>query len=278
MDWSRTKTIFVIAFLLLNTFLIYQIADKRNDSDVNIKAQNTFEVRLNDMNITVTDELPEEQDEISHIVGESADIEEDIINQAGEENVNTLDNRFVEVTLEDPYAVSNQEDVSNFFDQHIWNAEEYEYDEWDSSDNQMYFNQTYNENTVVTYEEDQLVLFLNDDSEVESYIQSYLTFEEEGKKKDMLAPYRAIEKLLDDSILSYNDEINEMEIGYYSLFPPEGMAQVLAPMYRIEVNEENEYLVNAIDGSIRTLQEVEEETDDIEDNQTDEETEEEEDE
>ncbi|RSL29342.1 hypothetical protein D7Z54_31810 [Salibacterium salarium] len=267
MDWSRTKTIFIITFLLLNTFLIYQIVDKRNNGSINVKAQNSVEQQLVNMNITVTDDLPEERDEISHIVGEPSDIEEDVINQAGEENVSVLDNGFMEVTLEDTYAVSNQEDVSNFFDQHVWNGGEYEYDEWDSSDQQMYFNQTYNEATVVTYDEDQLVLFLNEDDEIESYIQSYLSFEEGGKKKDMLAPYRAIEMLLNDNIVSYNDEINEMEVGYYSLFQPEGTAQVFAPMYRIEVNEESEYLVNAIDGSIRTLQEVSEETNNTEGNQ-----------
>ncbi|MFZ4454048.1 two-component system regulatory protein YycI [Salibacterium aidingense] len=264
MDWNRTKTIFIITFLLLNAFLLNEIIEKRNQSDLNVRAQNTFEERLNEMNVSVTEELPEERDEISHIVGEPLDIEEEVRNQAGEENVSTLDNNFVEVTLEDPYAVSNEEDISNFLNQQVWNGSEYEFDRWNSEDGQMFFNQMYEEDTVVTYEENPLVLFLNEDNEVESYIQSYLEFEEEGKKKDMLAPYGAIERLVNDGIVSYNDEVNEVEVRYYSLFPPEGTAQVLAPMYSIEVNEESEYLVNAIGGTIRTLQEVSEETEAIE--------------
>ncbi|MFB4163615.1 two-component system regulatory protein YycI [Alteribacillus sp. JSM 102045] len=255
MDWNRTKTIFIITFLLLNTFLLYQLIEKRNSSDVNVRAQATVRETLADRNISVTEDLPEERSEISHIVGQPVQIEEDIIDKAGEDNVNVLNDRFVEVTLEEPYEVSSnvEDDISKFLDQHVWNADEYRYESWNGDDRQMYFNQTYEGNTVVTYEEDQLVLFFNEDNEIESYVQSYLKFREEGKEKDMLAPYKAIEVLLNDGILSFNDQVNKVDLGYYSLFNPEGEVQVFAPMYRMEINEEENYLVHAIDGSIQEL-------------------------
>ncbi|SFE63023.1 two-component system regulatory protein YycI [Alteribacillus iranensis] len=252
MDWSRTKTIFIVTFLLLNTFLIYQLIEKRNEGDINVRAQATVKERLADMNITVTEELPEDKSEISHIVGQTMDISEEVINKAGEEQVTVLNNRFIEVTLEDPYKITDPErDVENFLRDHVVHAEEYSYTSWNQDEGQMFFNQTFQEHIVVTYAENQLVLFFNEDQEIVSYIQSYLEFNEEGKEKDMLAPYKAIEVLLNEAIISFNDEISQIELGYYSLFSPEGDVQVFAPMYQIQVNEESSYLVHAIDGSIQ---------------------------
>ncbi|MGY4688240.1 two-component system regulatory protein YycI [Salibacterium sp. K-3] len=264
MDWNRTKTIFIITFLLLNTFLLQQMIEKRNQSDLNVRAQNSTEEELSAKNISVTENLPEESEEISHIVGEPVDIEDDVSGQAGEENVSTLDNSFVEVTLENAYTVNNEEDVANFLEQEVWNGSDYTMDEWNEEEGQILFNQMYEEKMVVTYDENPLVLFLNDDGDIESYLQSYMEFEEEGEQKDMLSAYGAIDRLLTENILSNNDEVNLVELRYYSLFPPEGDTQVLAPMYSMEVNGENEYLVNAIGGTIRTLQEVSDDPDSVE--------------
>ncbi|SFP89612.1 two-component system regulatory protein YycI [Salibacterium halotolerans] len=256
MDWSRTKTIFILAFLLLNTFLLQQMVEQQSQSELNVRAQNSTEEELNAKNITVTDDLPAERDEISHIVGESIDIEEEVSRQAGEENVSTLDSNFVEVTLQNTYAVSGEADIQNFLDQQVWNGSEYAIEEINEEEGQVLLNQVYEDKTTVTYDENPLVLFLNDDNEIESYIQSYMEFEEGGEQKDMLSTYGAIDRLLTENILSNNDEVNEVELRYYSLFAPEGSNQVMAPMYRMEVNGESEYLVNAIGGTVRTLQEV----------------------
>ncbi|WP_158737105.1 two-component system regulatory protein YycI [Alteribacillus sp. YIM 98480] len=255
MDWNRTKTIFIITFLLLNAFLLYQLLEKKSASEIDVRAQATVRERLADMNIHITEELPEERSEINHIVGQPIQMEEEAINKVGEDNINVLNDRFVEVTLEDPYEVTSdvEESISDFLDQYVWNADEYRYERWNSDDRQMYFNQTYEDKTVVTYEEDQLVLFFNEDNEIESYVQSYLNFDEEGKEKDMLDPYKAIEVLLNDGIVSFNDQVNEVELGYHSLFSPEGEVQVFTPMYQIEINEDKNYLVHAIDGSIQEL-------------------------
>ncbi|WP_240376288.1 two-component system regulatory protein YycI [Bacillus piscicola] len=252
MDWSRTKTIFIIAFLLLNAFLLYQLIDKKNAGEINVRAQATVKERLAEMNITVTEELPEDKSEISHIVGEPMDISTEVITMVGEDNVHVLNNRFVEVTLDEPFPVNNPErDIDTFLSRFVWNEKGYVYSKWDSEDKQVFFHQTYKEHSVVTYDENQLVLFMNEDNEIESYIQSYLEFNEEGKEKDMLSPYKAIEVLLNDGIISFNDNVTKVRIGYYSLFKPEGEVQVFAPMYRIEVNEKSSYLVHAIDGSIQ---------------------------
>ncbi|MFD2707189.1 two-component system regulatory protein YycI [Salibacterium lacus] len=264
MDWNRTKTIFIIAFLLLNTFLMQQLLEQQGQSELNVRAQSSTEEELHAKNISVTEELPEESDEISHIVGESIDIEEEVSQQAGEENVTAVDNNYVEVTLENTYAVSGEEDIQNFLDQQVWNGSDYTMEEINEEEGQVLLNQVYEEKATVTYAENPLVLFLNEDNEIESYLQSYMEFEEGGEQKDMLSTYGAIDRLLTENILSNNDEVNQVELRYYSLFAPEGSNQVMAPMYSMEVNGENEYLVNAIGGEVRTLQEVSEDSGPVE--------------
>ncbi|SDH90433.1 Two-component signal transduction system YycFG, regulatory protein YycI [Alteribacillus persepolensis] len=257
MDWSRTKMIFIVAFLLLNAFLLYQLIEKKNASELNVRAQATVRERLANMNVQVTENLPDERSEISHIVGKSVDIQEEVTDKVGEENVHAISDKFIEVKLEEPFEVSSDvtEDVTQFMNEYVWNAEEYTYDRWNSNDRQMFFNQMYEEQTVYTYGDDQLVLFFNEDNEIESYVQSYLIFDEEGKAKDMLPPYRAIDVLLRENILSFNDYVSKVNLGYHSLFSSEGEDQVFAPMYRIEINEEKTYLIHAIDGSIQDMDE-----------------------
>lgn len=260
MDWSRIKSIFIITFLLLNTFLSIQLMEKINASDINVRVQASVSEMLADMNITVTEELPEERSTINHIVGQPTVIENEIpwfvTNVA---DVHIVNEAFIEVILHEPYPVSDvAQDVRKFLDEHVWNGEEYVFATWDRELRQMKFNQTYEGNTVVTSDENQLVLFFNENNEIEGYVQSYLEFEEEGKEKDMLSPYKAIEVLLNEGILSFNDEVTSVQLGYYSLFSPAGYTHIFAPMYRIHINEDSSYLVHAIDGSVQDSFDTEE--------------------
>ncbi len=261
MDWSRIKSIFIITFLLLNTFLAFQLMEKINASDINVRVQATVNEMLADMNISVTEELPEEREAINHIVGQPKEIVQEVewITESDDE-IHVLNDAFIEVVLDEPYAVSDvAQDVRNFLEEHIWNGEEYVYASWDSELRQMKFNQTYQNSTVVTSDESPLVLFFNENNEIEGYVQSYLVFEEEGKEKDMLPPYKAIEVLLNEGILSFNDQVTSVQLGYYSLFSPSGYSHVFAPMYNIKINDDSSYLVHAIDGSVQDSFEVEEE-------------------
>ncbi|MFB5663285.1 two-component system regulatory protein YycI [Alteribacillus sp. HJP-4] len=263
MDWNRTKTIFIVTFLLLNGFLVLQLMEKRSESDVNVRAKSTLQEQVEKMNIVVP-ELPEETEEGTQVTGQRINIEEELIDIAGEDNVNVMNDNFVEVTMEQPYEITGdtreeqRDSIRSFLDQEVWRGEEYQASRWENNEenSQLYLFQEFNDDPVYTYDEDQLVLMINDDNEIESYIQSYLEFEEQGSTKDLLSHYRAIEYLLNDGILTFNDEISELELAYFSFFSPAGDVQVFQPMYRMEVNESSEYLVNAISGNIQNPEDV----------------------
>lgn len=274
MDWSRTKTIFIVTFLLLNSFLVYQLMEKRAGSQLNVRAEATIEERMSEMNITVTEDLPEDMEEISHIVGQVVDIEEEVSGIVGEENVEeNEENDLVEVSLEEPYDTPEgpynneatreafNESVINFVENNVYEGEEYVYGEWDDENREMHFYQTFEDAPIYTSEENQLVLRFNEDTQITGYSQIFLELQEQDDKKDMFLPYLAIERLLNENLITFNDSVTEVEIGYFNFFSPIGNSRVFSPMYQITINDDEEYLVNAIDGAIQEMTEVESATD-----------------
>lgn len=269
MDWSRTKTIFIVTFLLLNSFLVYQLMEKRAGSQLNVRAEATIEERMSEMNITVTEELPEDMEEISHIVGQVVDIEEEVSGIVGEENVTeNEENDLVEVSLEEPYDTPEgpydseaareafNESVTDFVENNVYEGEEYVYGEWDNENREMHFYQTFEDAPIYTSEENQLVLTFNEDTQITGYSQIFLDLQEQDDKKDMFLPYLAIERLLNENLITFNDSVTEVEIGYFNFFSPIGNSRVFSPMYQITINDDEEYLVNAIDGAIQEMTEV----------------------
>ncbi|WP_054636263.1 two-component system regulatory protein YycI [Thalassobacillus sp. C254] len=256
MDWSKTKTIFIVTFLLLNSFLVYQLIQKQNASELNVRAEMTLQQRFEDNNIRITENLPDEINEGRHIVGKRTPVPQEAIDAVDEEEILFPDEHAMGVVLDEPYSISNDnvnEDIGSFLESEIYNGEQYRFASWDQENQNLVFYQTYQGSTVYTDQEEQLVLFLNDEGDVTSYLQSFLEVEEHGRKRELLSPLKAIESLLNEQLLTFNSVVSQVELGYYSYFSPLGESQVFAPMYRIEIDEESFYLVNAIDGGIQEL-------------------------
>lgn len=70
MDWSKTKTIFIIAFLILDCFLGYQFMEKRNNSQLDVILETTIEEQLEANGINYV-ELPKEITKATYVSGES---------------------------------------------------------------------------------------------------------------------------------------------------------------------------------------------------------------
>ncbi|MFC5711620.1 two-component system regulatory protein YycI [Thalassorhabdus alkalitolerans] len=256
MDWSKTKTIFIVTFLLLNSFLVYQLIQKQNASELNVRAEMTLQQRFEDNNIRITENLPDEINEGRHIVGKRTPVPQEAIDAVDEEEILFPDEHAMGVVLDEPYSISNDnvnEDIGSFLESEVYNGEQYRFASWDQENQNLVFYQTYQGSTIYTDQEEQLVLFLNDEGDVTSYLQSFLEVEEHGRKRELLSPLKAIESLLNEQLLTFNSVVSQVELGYYSYFSPLGESQVFAPMYRIEIDEESFYLVNAIDGGIQEL-------------------------
>ena len=86
------------------------------------------------------------------------------------------------------------------------------------------------------------------------HLSSYFEFEDlQGREREMMSSLKAIEVLLNEKIIEINDTVTNVEFGYYSFFSPQGDVQVFAPMWRVSLEDDHTYLVNAIEGTVQQL-------------------------
>src|SRR5699024_2661317 len=65
-----------------------------------------------------------------------------------------------------------------------------------------------------------------------------------------ITPMRAIETLYNANELFAGDEITRVNIGFHTRVPFESDVQVFVPIWKITVNDEKNFFVNAIEGFI----------------------------
>lgn len=108
-----------------------------------------------------------------------------------------------------------------------------------------------------------ITLDLNDKNEVVSYQQSMVISINEVRKETLVPALETVKDLYTQNMLSQNTTVKKVELGYYTQYPG-ASTQVMVPVWRVELEgvstgskkkTEEEYLINAIDGS--TLDHIE---------------------
>lgn len=257
MDWSRTKTIFIIAFLMVNVFLGFQLYEKRNENQYEFISESMLEIedQLQSMGITYPD-LPEAPKKLMHIIGRThqfSDSEFDDQDLALFE-MSEDDKKLIVIFDEDRRPASpDADELLNYLGDTIPFRDEYVYSDLLSSEDgsEVVFLQTYDGRPIYQKKEStngKIVVQLSDDQNVVSYRQTYLDTNPQGNEQDILTAMKAINQLYNNDWLEYGDEITKIELGYYSLV--EGEVQVLAPTWLVVVNDARYYFINAINGLI----------------------------
>ncbi len=254
MDWNRTKTIFIVTFLMLNVFLTWQLIETNSANQISMITEATIQERLNQMNVTIDVELPEEELPGLHMIGKNASLTNATIPLFSNQDVEIVDDRMILSILDEPFELRSEQfsaDLTMFLSTYIYEGDEYRYGGYDADTRQILLYQIYEGKTAYTFGDEPLILQLDESQRIVGYQQSYFEFEEqEGREREMLSSLKAIEVLLNDQIIGSNDSVTSIEFGYYSLFSPQGNVQVFAPMWRVIVDEEA-YFVNAIEGSVQ---------------------------
>ncbi|WP_017725829.1 two-component system regulatory protein YycI [Halalkalibacterium ligniniphilum] len=255
MNWNKAKTIFIITFLFLNVFLTWQLIEKDNANQVSMITEATIQERLDENQVTIAIDLPEVSLPGVHVIGKTIPWTEEMVANLGNQEVEIKEDGTLVSVLDEPYPLSEENqtmEIQTFLNTYVKNGSEYRIGEWDSNLKQLHLYQNYEGKTTYTYEDDQLILQLDDEQQIVGYQQSLLEFSQHGREHEMLSSLKAIEVLMNDHIIGMNDTITTVEFGYYSFFSPQGDVQVFAPMWRIGVDDEI-YLVNAIEWSIQQL-------------------------
>lgn len=256
MNWSRTKSIFIVAFLILNVFLTWELIETNSANQLHLITEATIQERLDLNNVKIDIELPEEDLPGLHVIGRSTPLNDNVIAPLHNQDAMIIDERTIVSILDEPYDIDPkqfQQDIHSFLSSYIFRGNEYQYGRYDTDARQFLLYQTFEDKTAYTYGDEPLVLQLDDNQRIIGYEQSYYTFEEvEGREREILSSLKAIEILLNEQLIRMNSTVSNVQFGYYSFFSLQHDVQIFAPMWRVVVEGET-YLVNAIEGSVQQL-------------------------
>ncbi|PWA06627.1 hypothetical protein DCC39_17355 [Pueribacillus theae] len=257
MDWSRTKTIFIITFLVLDLFLGFQLYQKQTENQFDYISESFLKIedKLQSMNIRYR-ELPEVPKKLVHIIGQTHTFTNEEISKLKKDGVTierTDGDKKLRVTYDEPQSLNVEGgDLANILPPYTLFSEDYIYSDYLTSEGkELVFVQTYDDRWIYQKEGNangQITVQLDKDGKMISFVQTYLDTNEQGEEQEILTAIKAIDQLLINNKLKNDDKISFIELGYYSLV--EGDVQVLAPTWLIEVNKERHYYVNAVNGLI----------------------------
>lgn len=260
MDWNKTKTIFIVIFLLLNVFLGYQLYQRKTENKIEMLEQSSVENRLEALNIKYG-KIPDRTEKKSYISGQSELFMESELKKLPNQKIEIIDRTTVVATLDKPVLLPKaglETVVREFLKEYVLYGKDYLFLEMDEVEKTITCYEKYGDQPIFENKKAMLTLYLNDKNEVTSYEQTYLFITTQGSKKEILRPLKVLERLVEHNKLPYNSRVKEMEFGYYSLPDLTEDVQVLAPTWHVVVEQEsdthkpieNHFYINAIDGDM----------------------------
>ncbi|MBB5324103.1 regulatory protein YycI of two-component signal transduction system YycFG [Anoxybacillus tepidamans] len=252
MDWSKTKTIFIITFLILDLFLGYQFMQKRSSSQLDVILETTIEEQLEANGITYV-EIPKEITKASYVSGKSKIFTREETEKLTNQKVTTSNQPVLQATFVQPVSLANFKDpysLNEFLQQNIIGGKNYAFWSFDEKSQTIICFQKYGNKMIYKNVSSMLLLHLNDKKEVVSYEQTMLDdLEKYEKKQDIIPAIKAIETLYKKDYLKPGDRVTTIELGYYALVQFTA-SQVLTPTWHIVVNGKKDYFIHAFEGQI----------------------------
>lgn len=281
MNWSKTKTIFIICFLLLDIFLGYQLVlrQKIADDQVSNYTESSFSQYLKTSKIKINTPLPDGNQSVTFLSGKYLDFgaignkdlkvalqqlsgsKKDPVQKFQIETPSTV----IKSTFRTKVAVpQTQSDQQLFLKQYVYQGDKYRFWSYDKAQHVYKFIQTYNGHpvfSVINKKLNTLILKTDDTGKwVTGYTQTFIIIKEEHQATLGIQPMDAIQQLWDKNKIPIIDRpiIEQMELGYISLSENGDVSQTLAylPAWYIEVKTNHaikHYFVTGIYGRIQTI-------------------------
>ncbi|WP_102348090.1 two-component system regulatory protein YycI [Bacillus sp. Marseille-P3661] len=259
MDWSRTKTIFILIFLILDLFLVFQFIEKRSSGQLDYITESTIEEQLEADDITYV-ELPKADISESYITGKRKKFTEAEVANLTNQNISFLSDEWIISHFDEPIQLRENNLDTQFkqiLEENVLFGDSYVFWGWNKVTNKLLFFQTYNGRPLYFNENAMLSLQLNGENQLISYEQTFLTdlteIIEEGTNHEILPVLKAIENLYKKNYLTSGSHVTNVELGYYKNVPISGDMQFFAPTWHIVVDNQHNYFVNAIEGQVMEL-------------------------
>ncbi|MER1290877.1 two-component system regulatory protein YycI, partial [Bacillus sp. C1(2022)] len=255
MEWNRTKTIFIIVFLILDIFLAFQYFDKRSNNQFPILEKSTLQEDMKADHISYGN-LSKETSKGSSISAQKRVFKQSEIKSLKGQKPKALMNTAkenalteIEMEFETPIALPKTDmktKAREIVNEEIIDGNKYKLWKVDKSGKQIVFFQTYNGNYIFqdrqnddNNEMGEVVLYLNNKNEVVSYKQSMLQDIKEVKTENLISAVGAVEALYYPDYLKKYSKIKSAELGYFTQYPL-ASAQIFVPVWRIEVERKTD--------------------------------------
>jgi len=252
MDWSKTKTIFIVVFLILDAFLLYQYIEKKTSNDYEYFAESSFEEELKENEITYTT-LPNQTTKEQYLNATSKRFTKEELKKLKNQTFTYFNEQKLVSKFDKTFLVSGDlysEALDVFVHENVLYGEDYRFWKIDENTNSIIYYQTYNGKMIFNNSNAKLVLFMNSEHQITSYEQTYLeNIEKFNEEEEVLQSLKAIRMLYTKGYIPSKSEITTVELGYYDLIQLTS-SHVLRPVWHIVLNEETDLFVNAFDGQI----------------------------
>lgn len=235
-----------------------QFLDKQDEANLRVLEpdDSTIEQILESEDITVN-HLPEERAEepfisVKQKVFDKGDISK--FDHFSNQEIEVINDTYLISTFKKPLALpkkASPEMLEGFVRNTFAYPDDYVLWDWNKELNVLVFFQQENDRPVYFNQNGMILVFLNDDDEVIFYTQTMLEEAESLQdKRELMKPIQAIETLYNANELRSGDEVTAMDIGFHTRTPSERGVQVFVPTWKITVNENQNYFINAIEGWI----------------------------
>ncbi|REB08136.1 transcriptional regulator [Sporosarcina sp. BI001-red] len=255
MDWSKTKTIFIIVFSILNV-LLYSLYLNRNDNIENLEvmAKTSMEDILKQENITY--KLPPFVDkEASFVSADVVDFNKESLKDLKGQKTYIMSDNLLRSTLTDKITLEEvkKDDFKSFLSQYVLNGTEYVLWNMDEEQKKAFFFQQFDGRPIYHSPSAMLVVSWNEDEKIQSYEQRMLQDFANFNKKNLLSPLEIIGSLASRGLLKQDSEVTSVKMGYSTLVRLTE-TQVFAPTWDVQVKlkngEKEHHFLSANEGKV----------------------------
>lgn len=259
MQWSQIKTLFILCFLALNIYLLFQLYEQQQrHGTVDEPIESTFEEQLEQDQITVPESVlqAKEKRESFMTVGQKRFDAKDLegFDSVIDQDVSVINETLIISLLNEDIKIpkgSSAENINEILKRLTPYYDEYSFWRWDQDLNMIIFFQQKKGQPIYYNGSGLLLLFLNDENKITFYSQTMLGEEEVNQEaQKLISPLRAIETIYNSGQLIFGDEIVKAEVGYHTRIHSTDRVQVFVPTWKVVVNNEQYYFVNALEGYV----------------------------
>ena len=259
MDWSKIKTIFIIAFLILDVYLIYEYTQLKESQKADVGTKEPTANILSRLSIEYDiEKLPTNNQKDQYLSAKSKTFSEEEKKELEKgilkgQDITIRDSINLQSILDKPIKVSDNfdpDDLTEVLFNQVYKGDEYRF--WEKMGNTITYYQQFGGKTLYRNLKGALTFNVNEENKIVSYNQTYLeNIKEMDEKENIIQPLEVILSLFTKSKIESDSYVSKMELGYYTQL--DTTAQLLAPTWKVTVDDKDFY-VNALDGEVIQLE------------------------